>query len=324
MPATDPNDIKNKMKRSEVVSKLKSEKSRAKLKRRQRIQKEEADAPELKEQRLKDNAPKTLDNMREFDETVVGEDEEVFQEEETDEFAQYFGGLPPKILVTTSKRPSANVYEFAEEFVSIFPDAEFVKRGSQFEIKKIVELAIKRNYTDVVVVNEDRKKPNAITMIHLPHGPTAHFKLSSIKLSQEIRGHGRAGPQKPELILNNFNTRLGHTIGRFFASLFPHVPEFKGRQVATFHNQRDFIFFRRHRYIFKDGERCDLQELGPRFTLKLRWLQKGTFDTRFGEYEWMHKVWAIVFCLWGLQHILMQTLFSTQPELDTSRRRFFL
>ena len=33
-----------------------------------------------------------------------------------------------------------------------------------------------------------------------------------------------------------------------------------------------------------------LQELGPKFTLKLRWLQKGTFDTKFGEYEWIHKV----------------------------------
>ena len=29
-----------------------------------------------------------------------------------------------------------------------------------------------------------------------------------------------------------------------FASLFNQDPHFKGRQVATFHNQRDFIFFR--------------------------------------------------------------------------------
>lgn len=33
-----------------------------------------------------------------------------------------------------------------------------------------------------------------------------------------------------------------------------------------------------------------IQELGPRFTLKLRSLQKGTFDSKFGEYEWVHKV----------------------------------
>lgn len=35
-----------------------------------------------------------------------------------------------------------------------------------------------------------------------------------------------------------------------------------------------------------------IQELGPRFTLKLRSLQKGTFDSKYGEYEWVHKVCA--------------------------------
>ena len=44
-----------------------------------------------------------------------------------------------------------------------------------------------------------------------------------------------------------------------------------------------------------------LQELGPRFTLKLKSLQLGTFDTQHGEYEWKHK-----------------------PELDTSRRKFHM
>ena len=29
--------------------------------------------------------------------------------------------------------------------------------------------------------------------------------------------------------------------------------------------------------------------LGPRFTLRLRSLQLGTFDTQHGEYEWRHK-----------------------------------
>lgn len=45
-----------------------------------------------------------------------------------------------------------------------------------------------------------------------------------------------------------------------------------------------------------------LQELGPRFTLKLLALQAGTFDTRTGEYEWLHK----------------------RGEMDTSRRKFHI
>lgn len=34
-----------------------------------------------------------------------------------------------------------------------------------------------------------------------------------------------------------------------FQQLFPPLPEFEGRQVVTLHNQRDFLFFRRHRYV---------------------------------------------------------------------------
>ena len=49
------------------------------------------------------------------------------------------------------------------------------------------------------------------------------------------------------------------------------------------------------RYIFKNQKKAGLQELGPRFTLKLRSLQRGTFDSKFGEYEWIHKVCTIEF-----------------------------
>jgi len=77
--------------------------------------------------------------------------------------------------------------------------------------------------------------------------------------------------------------------------LFPPQPELQGRQVVTLHNQRDYIFVRRHRYVFRDKRsteksvvgldgkeikgvqdiRAGLQELGPRFTLKLRRVDKG-------------------------------------------------
>ncbi|KAJ3136349.1 hypothetical protein HK100_001854 [Physocladia obscura] len=157
----DPHDIKNKMKRSEVVNKLRMEKAQAKLKRRMTTRKEEAANPELKEERLAANVPNTLDNTREEDDTMVdANDDEILASEETDEFASYFNGTPPKILVTTSKRATSDTYEFAEEFCSIFPDAQFVKRGPQFQVKKIVELAIGRQYTDLIIINESKKVPS--------------------------------------------------------------------------------------------------------------------------------------------------------------------
>ena len=131
-----------------------------------------------------------------------------------------------------------------------------------------------------------------------------------------------------KIILNNFTTRLGHRVGRFLGSLFPHDPEFVGRKVVTFHNQRDFIFVRHHRYIFEEDKRnlpapqagigsskeeqhrrkkgtpirAKMQELGPQFCLKMRWLQASAFDTKGGEYEWFHK----------------------QKEMGKDRKRFYL
>ncbi|RYG54275.1 hypothetical protein EON66_07390, partial [archaeon] len=57
----------------------------------------------------------------------------------------------------------------------------------------------------------------------LPFGPTAAFRLSSSMLSCDVKGHGNATAHVPELILNNFVTRLGRRIGRFVGSLFPPV-----------------------------------------------------------------------------------------------------
>ena len=61
------------------------------------------------------------------------------------------------------------------------------------------------------------------------------------------QGHGMVTDHEPEVILNNFTTRLGHSVARLLASWFPQVPQFQGRRVVTFHNQRDFIFIRHHR-----------------------------------------------------------------------------
>jgi ribosome production factor 1 len=118
------------------------------------------------------------------------------------------------------------------------------------ELKKIIPEAIERDFSDILVVNEDQKRPNGLVVIHLPSGPTAHFKLTGFKRGYDIKGHGKVTQHRPEVILNNFTTRLGHSVGRMFASWFPQVPQFTGRRVVTFHNQRDFVFLRHHRYTY--------------------------------------------------------------------------
>ncbi|GLC42365.1 Ribosome production factor 1 [Pleodorina starrii] len=311
--------IRNKQKRSELYHKLKHQKEKSKAKERRKRQKEVARAEELGLEPPPKPVQHTLENTREADDTMVDpNDEEVMADENDDEFAAHFSNArPPKVLITTSYKPSKIMYTFLSEMLELLPCAEYYKRNG-FPLKKIVKFAANRDYTDLMVFNEDRKQINGLLLVHLPDGPTAHFRLSNLKLGRDIKGHGRATHHKPELILNHFDTRLGHRMGRMLASLFPQDPQFRGRRVVTFHNQRDFIFVRHHRYIFEEKETRDpaakdpakkkkkavaarLQELGPRFTLKLLSLQKGTFDSRNGEFEWLPK-----------------------KENKTSRRRFFL
>ncbi|RDB23659.1 Ribosome production factor 1 [Hypsizygus marmoreus] len=291
----EPSSIKNKIKREEISRKTKKAKSQQKLQRRLAQAKLEANDPTAKKKRLTENVPHTLDNMREFDPSILTADpnqptassstdqpDEAAADIASDPFASYFTStddpsLPPKILITTSPKASKATYEFCDELVGVFPGAEFIRRkkGKGFELGRIAGWCAGRGYKHLCVVNEDMKKPNAITLVHLPNGPTAYFKLTSVALTKQIFGHARATPHHPELVLNNFVTRLGHAVGRMFQTTFPPLPEFQGRQVVTLHNQRDFLFFRRHRYAFRSTEKVALQEIGPRFTLKLRWLKKG-------------------------------------------------
>ncbi|KAG5437051.1 hypothetical protein PCK2_001030 [Pneumocystis canis] len=207
----------------------------------------------------------------------------------------------PQTLITTGKRPSKYTYSFARELIELFPHSTFVKRGIQFEIDKIAEYCSNRGYSNLIFVNENRKMPDSLTIIHLPTGPSFYFTLSSILPISYIYKHGRSTSHVPELILNNFTTQLGLIVERMFRSLFPTRPEIEGRQVVTIHNQRDFIFVRKHRYIFKNEKKVSLQELGPRFTLKLRVIQRGIYDKDTGD-----------------------ILFESKPGEESNRRRFWL
>lgn len=218
----------------------------------------------------------------------------------------------PKVLVTTSI--NSTLHHEAGILVNLFPNAEYVRRsshryGHKFSIKEISAFAANRGFTTLVVLEEDLKRPSGMVIVHLPVGPTFHFSISNWYESKQLPGHGRPTNHIPELILNNFVTPLGLLTAHLFRSLYPSNPEFQGRQVVTLHNQRDFIFLRRHRYIFRekrerersvvgaDGKvmegveeiRAGLQELGPRLTLKLRRVDKGIQRASGQEWEWKGK-----------------------------------
>uniref|UniRef100_A0A8C9UNN6 Ribosome production factor 1 n=1 Tax=Spermophilus dauricus TaxID=99837 RepID=A0A8C9UNN6_SPEDA len=107
--------------------------------------------------------PKTIDNQRVYDETVVDpNDEEVAYDEATDEFASYFNRqTSPKILITTSDRPHGRTVRLCEQLSTVIPDSHvYYRRG--LALKKIIPQCISRDFTDLIVINEDRKTPSIL------------------------------------------------------------------------------------------------------------------------------------------------------------------
>jgi len=216
----------------------------------------------------------------------------------------------PKILVTTSL--NGTVHKEAEMLTEFLPNSHYIPRqrhrynSHHFSVREIAKFCVNREYTALVIMGEDKKRPSSLTVVHLPEGPTFHFSISNWIEGKRLPGHGNPTEHYPELILNNFRTPLGLLTAHLFRALFPPQPELVGRQVVTLHNQRDYIFVRRHRYVFRDKRatekqvlgadgkpikgaedlKAGLQELGPRFTLKLRRVDKGIQRGSGQEWEW--------------------------------------
>lgn len=109
-------------------------------------------------------------------------------------------------------------------------------------------------------------------------------------------------------MLNHFSTPLGLSLASLLSHLFlpPSAADllstqgFAGRQVVLAQNSRDFVFIRRYRYMFAlkshqlgskkkvgleklqaEGEDEDevikarFQEIGPKMTVKMRWIRRG-------------------------------------------------
>lgn len=280
---------------------IRKERDQAKRERR----KSKADEREkYGEESVPKGIPRTIENTQEPDDTyVLSDDEEVLDDLGNDDMADYFkSDATPKVLITMSPRAKVKTWKLCFELKRCIPNAHVFSRKN-VPMKRVVKQAIEHQFTDMIVVHEDHKIPNGIAIGHLPQGPTAYFKINSLEYTKQLKDTGESTDHYPELILNNFKTRVGKTVARMFNCLFPQKADYVGRRVVTFHNQRDYIFLRHHRYEFKkEGQKAALLELGPRVTLRLKWLQKGTYDTRSGEYEWVLK----------------------RHDMETSRRRFAL
>lgn len=118
----------------------------------------------------------------------------------------------PKILITTSI--NSTLHDQAHLLTALFPNSQYVRRsahrfGHKFSVKEISSFAANRDFTTLIILMEDQKKPAGLDVVHLPSGPHFHFSMTNWIEGKKLPGHGNATNHYPELILNNFRTPLG-------------------------------------------------------------------------------------------------------------------
>lgn len=188
-------------------------------------------------------------------------------------------------MITTSHEPSARLKMFVKELRLIIPNAQRMNRG-KYELKQIVQACKANDVTDLIIVHEHRGVADNLVVCHMPYGPTVFFNISNLIMRHDVPDIGHASEKKPHLIFHNFKTNLGQRVMKTLKHIFP-VPKPNAQRVITFANHDDFISFRHHTYEYINKELV-LNEVGPRFQLKLYQIKLGTLDEIYAaDTQWI-------------------------------------
>ena len=196
----------------------------------------------------------------------------------------------PKILVTTSRHPSQRLTQFLQEIRIIIPNSIRVNRGN-IVLKDIIKACKQNDFSDLIILHENRGNPDGMIISHMPNGPSVYFGLFNVVLRHDIDDDiDKVSQSFPHLIFNGFNSKLGERIVEILKNLFP-IPKKDGNRVLTFSNNDDFISFRHHNFEKKkkfNGEfEVNLEEIGPRFEMRPYQILLGTVDQPDSNKEWV-------------------------------------
>ncbi|GAM85883.1 hypothetical protein ANO11243_038930 [Dothideomycetidae sp. 11243] len=206
-----------------------------------------------------------------------------------DEYAMLSGVVDPRILVTTSRDPSSRLSGFAKEIRLLLPTSIRLNRGN-YILPDMVQSAISGGLHDVILLHEHRGTPTAMTISHLPHGPTASFSLHNVVLRHDIpnAARGTVSESYPHLVFEGFTTKLGKRVVRILQHLFPprEGTAKVGNRVVTFRNIEDSIEVRHHSFVKTGHQSVELAEIGPRMTMRLFEIRGGTLENKDADLEW--------------------------------------
>lgn len=209
-----------------------------------------------------------------------------------DEYQQLSGIVDPRVLVTTARDPSSRLAAFSKEIRLLLPTSIRLNRGNLI-LPEIVRSSQSAGLSDILLLHEHRGTPTALTISHMPHGPTVSFSLHNVVLRHDIPGsvRGTVSEAYPHLIFEGFNTKLGKRIQRVLQHLFPPREAITskakvGNRVITFVNNDDAIEVRHHVFVRTSYQSVELSEVGPRMTMKPFEIRGGTLENKEGDVEW--------------------------------------
>ncbi|KAK2750403.1 snoRNA-binding rRNA-processing protein imp4 [Myotisia sp. PD_48] len=206
-----------------------------------------------------------------------------------DEYAVTSGLIDPRPLVTTSRDPSSRLSTFAKEIRLLMPTSIRLNRGT-LVLPDLVASASASALSDMILLHEHRGTPTAISISHLPHGPTASFSLHNVVLRADIpnAARGTVSESYPHLIFEGFKSKLGLRVVQILKHLFPPREAGKmGNRVVTFKNIDDSIEVRHHVFVKTGYQDVELAEVGPRMTMRLFEIKGGTLEKGAGgDVEW--------------------------------------
>lgn len=218
-----------------------------------------------------------------------------------DDEYRWAGVEDPKVMITTSRDPSARLKKFAKELRLVIPNSQRLNRGN-YEYKQLIEACRANQVSDFVIVHEHRGQPDGMIVCHLPFGPTAYFTISDMVMRHDIPDIGHMSEAYPHLIFHNFKSKLGERAMNVLKYLFP-VPKEDSKRVITFANHDDYVSFRHHTYKkVENGKNIELSEVGPRFQLRLYEIKLGTLESESAA----------------------PTEWALRPYMNTSKKRRFL
>jgi U3 small nucleolar ribonucleoprotein protein IMP4 len=191
-----------------------------------------------------------------------------------------------KIIITTSRNPSSSLLKFTKELNAIFPYSRRVNRGNKF-LKSLINSCLIEKATDLLLVYENRGRPNSLIICHLPSGPTIFFHLSNI-VSIKTQINSKIPRNFPLIIIDNLGSSLGNRLASILKNLFPCSNQ-NSKKIIIFSGQQNFILFRRYWFEKKGDFNSDilLHEIFPNFDMYLYKISLGLICDRKKEVEWI-------------------------------------